>query len=246
MKCVCFQGHARWWGMQGREVGSFTSTDELAGICKRWITRQRESIIQGRKKKRNMDPLLVAPGSPFQFKEWFSQNVEGKRSSLEGVREGWWGVEKKRMNETTVYMHVPHRTLLTSSPPYFPHPPSQIHKAKHSVKMQKAIIRPAECTDATYDGWVWDLERSPVKHRPFPLLNWPSLFPHLSFVSKTYQAPGWNRPKCNEFVIHWSGCTLILLCPLLFFCHLISNLSQPGEGKMECILWNVWEQQERC
>lgn len=154
-----------------------------------------------------MNPVLVAPGPLFQFREWFSQNVEGKRSSLEGVRVLWWGVEKKeRMNETTVYMCIPHRTFLTSSPPHFSLSPDQIHKAKHCVKMQKAIIRPSECTNATYDGWVWDLERSPVKHWPFPLLYWLSLFPHLSLVSKPYQAPGWNRPKWNAFVIYWSGC----------------------------------------
>lgn len=169
-----------------------------------------------------MDPVLVAPGPLFQFREWFSQNVEGKRSSLEGVKAGMMRSWKKkgRMNETRVYMHIPHRTLLTCSPSYPPPPTTtnQIHKAKHSVKMQKAIIRPSECTNATYDGWVWDLERSPVKHRPFPLLNWPSLFPHLSLVSKPYQAPGWNRPKWNAFVIYWSGCTPILaVSPAGFF-----------------------------
>lgn len=111
MKCVCaraLSGCVGLWGLQGCEVGSFSFPDELAGICKRWITRQRESIIQRRKKekKRNMDPVPVAPGSLFQFRVIFLKcRREERRSSLEGVRAGWWGLENKE-NEWNCYMCV--------------------------------------------------------------------------------------------------------------------------------------------
>lgn len=42
-----------------------------------------------RKKKRNMDPVPVAPGSLFQFRVIFLKcRREERRSSLEGVRAG--------------------------------------------------------------------------------------------------------------------------------------------------------------
>lgn len=125
-----------------------------------------------------MDPVPVAPGSLFQFRVIFLKcRREEGRSSLEGVRAGWWGLENKE-NEWNCYMcvcvcvpfHPPHLF------PSIPSLPDQIQKAKRSVKMQKAIIRPSEYTNATYDGWVWDLERPPVKHQLFPLHKWPSLF----------------------------------------------------------------------
>lgn len=59
------------------------------------------------------------------------------------------------MNEATVDVCVPHLTpffppsLSLSLPPSTP---DQIQKAECSVKMQKAIIRPSECMNATYDG----------------------------------------------------------------------------------------------
>ena len=70
------------------------------------------------------------------------------------------------MNEATVDVCVPHLTpffprslslslslsLSTSLPPSLFPPHDQIQKAECSVKMQKAIIRPSECTSATYDG----------------------------------------------------------------------------------------------
>lgn len=46
----------------------------------------------------------------------------------------------------------PHSTPPTISPSIVSSPPDQMQKAKRSVKMQKAIIRPLECTNATYDG----------------------------------------------------------------------------------------------
>lgn len=139
MKCVCaraLSGCVGLWGLQGCEVGSFSFPDELAGICKRWITRQRESIIQRRKKekKRNMDPVPVAPGSLFQFRVIFLKcRREERRSSLEGVRAGWWGLENKE-NEWNCYMCVcvcvSHSTLLT----YFhPFPLSPIKSKRQSA-----------------------------------------------------------------------------------------------------------------
>lgn len=126
----------------------------------------------------------------------------------------------------------------SSHPPHLFHSivpslPDQIQKAKCSVKMQKAIIRPSEYTNATYDGWVWDLERPPVKHRLFPLRKVALSFPHLSLVSKPHRAPGWRKWK--TFVIYSQ-------CPLLFFGHLISNLFRGGVG------WSAvfWEREVRC
>lgn len=135
--CVrALSGCVGLWGLQGCEVGSFSFPDELAGICKRWITRQRESIIQRRKKekKRNMDPVPVAPGSLFQFRVIFLKcRREERRSSLEGVRAGWWGLENKE-NEWNCYMCVcvcvSHSTLLT----YFhPFPLSPIKSKRQSA-----------------------------------------------------------------------------------------------------------------
>lgn len=111
------------WSMQGCEVGSFSSPDVLAGICKRWITRQRESIIQRKEKKKNETETLapVAPGSLFQFRDWFSQNVEGKRREekqpwrSEGGMMRSWG-RKKRKGMKPPYMCV--------SSPFLPLSPS--------------------------------------------------------------------------------------------------------------------------
>ncbi len=206
--CVCVRvcvrvcggrvGHARLWG---RQLFWWISWHMHA------MNYQATRVNYPKEKKRNMDPSPTAPGSLFQFREWFFPKCRGeeKRSSLEGARVGWWGVgKKKRMNETLVYVCPPSPT------------PDQIQNAKRSVKMQKAFIRPSERTNATYDGWVWDLERPSVKHRPFPLFDRPSLFPHLSYVPKPYQAPGWSRHKWKTFVINWSRVHIYLQCPLLF------------------------------
>lgn len=149
-----------------------------------------------------MDSVLVAPGSFFQFKEWFPPKCR-READLKYPGLDDEELEKKEENEWNCIICVPCHP--TPPPPHLSL--AQIQKEKHSVKMQKAIIRPSECANATYDGWVWDLERPPVKHQPFTLLNPPSLFPHLSLVSKPYQAPGWNRPKWKTFVIYWGGYT---------------------------------------
>lgn len=115
MNCVCLGRR----GMQGCEVGSFSSPDELAGICKRWITRQPESIIQREKTKHG--PCACGPRVPFPIQRVIFPKCreEEKRSSLEGPRVGWWGVggEKGREWMKPQYMCVPH--LLTFFPPSF-------------------------------------------------------------------------------------------------------------------------------
>lgn len=125
--CVCFQGpcevvgHARLWG---RQLPFFW-----------WISWHMQAMNyqamgvnypKKKGKKGNMDPAPVAPGSLFQFREWFSQNVEGKRGEA-ALKEWEWDDEelekKERMNETVVYMcpppPSPHPTLLTLFPPSF-------------------------------------------------------------------------------------------------------------------------------
>lgn len=162
---ICYMYVWGIWGMQGCKVSTSSSPDELAGICKRWITSQRESIIQRRKKKGNINPASVAPGSLFQFREWFSQNVEGKRREAALKERAWDDEGGVGVKPQCASPHL--------SPPSFSVSP---YWSKSSVKMQNAIIRPSEYTNATYDGWVWDLERPPVQHRLISLLKWPVSF----------------------------------------------------------------------
>lgn len=203
--CVCLGC------VQGCGVGSFLLPDELAGICKRWITRQQESIIQKggggekeKKKKRNVYPAPAAPGSLFQFREWFSQNAEGKgreekRSSLEGVRVGWWGVEAETGDgmKTSVCDSSPFSSFI----PSLFLPADLIQEAKCSVKMQNAIIRTSESTNAT----VWWMS---VGFRKTSCPTSAVSTPQLSFslpVSciQTILGPWLTRPKQKTFVINW-------------------------------------------
>lgn len=121
MKCVCVcvqgacgaVGHARLWGRQL--------------LFYWWISwhmqamnYQAMGVNYPKKKKKNMDPAPVAPGSLFQFREWFPQNVgEEKRSSLGETRVGWWwvgGKKKKREWMKLLYMCVcPHPSFLHRS-----------------------------------------------------------------------------------------------------------------------------------
>lgn len=179
------------WSTQGCKVGSPPTPPT------RWISWHMQAMnYQATRvnypkrekggKKRNMDPTPVAPGSLFQFRDWFSQNVEGKRReekqpwrSEGGMMRswgGWVGGEHISVSPHLFFLHLSPSLSL---------PPEQIQEAKHFVKMQNAIIRPSECTNATYDGWVWDLERPPVQH-------WAS---HVSLVYKPFQTPGWNTPN---------------------------------------------------
>lgn len=147
------------------------------------------------KKKRNAYPAPVAPGSLFQFREWFSQNAEGKgregkRSSLEGVRVGWWGVEVEDGMKTSVCDSSPFSSFAILS---------RRQSAVWKCKMLLSDLRRAQTPP--HDGWVWDLERPPVQQRLFPLLS--SLFPHLSIVYRPRWAPGRLGPKQETFVINW-------------------------------------------
>lgn len=124
--CVCFQVCVGWRGMWRCEVGSIPSPDELAGICKQWITRQRESIIQ---RTRILRPW---PRGPFSNSESdFPKMSRGRgkeRSCLEGVDDE--KLDKKR--DVCSHPHLSPSIVLSLS------------DQMCSVKMQKVIIRPSE------------------------------------------------------------------------------------------------------
>lgn len=187
-----------WWrrrsgSIQGYEVVRFSFTGELYASDELPGNGSQLS-------KEKTWTLRLWPQGPFSNSNSdFPQNVEEEmRSSLEGVRVGrLGGGGERRMNEST---WVRHPTLLTFS--FISLHADEIQNEQCSVEMQKAIMRPSECTDATYDGWVWDLESPPVKHRLFHLLNRPSPFSHMSLLSKPYQFPCWKWADiCNLLAI---------------------------------------------
>lgn len=119
MLCVCLGHleHARLWGRQ-----------LLLPWCISWHMQAmnyqatRVNYPKERKKKNETETLApVAPGSLFQFRDWFSQNVEGKRREekqpwrSEGGMMRSWG-RKKRKGMKPPYMCV--------SSPFLPLSPS--------------------------------------------------------------------------------------------------------------------------
>lgn len=140
--CVCVWGVFGRWGMQGCEVGSFSSPDELAGICKRWITRQRESIIQReKKKKKEIGPCACGPRVPFPIQRVIFPKYRGEEKQpwrSEGGMMRSWKKEKERMNETAVYVY-PHPALLTFFPPPFSRSPIKSRRQSAVWKCKRLL-----------------------------------------------------------------------------------------------------------
>lgn len=119
-------------GVEGCKVGSFPPPDELAGICTGWITRQRESIIQKKERKRH----ACGPRVPFPIQGTIFPKCGGleKRISLGGARVGQWGVGAE-----VIYVYAPH--LFSTLAPSWSDP---------GVKMQNTIMGPSGRTNATF------------------------------------------------------------------------------------------------
>lgn len=111
---VCVVG---WRGVWRGEVGCISFSDELAGICKRWITRQQESIIQGRKrKKKKHGSCDFGPRVPFPIQRVIFLKCRGKekqpwRKESEMMRTG-----RKEKKERTTMCSYPHSLSPWSNP----------------------------------------------------------------------------------------------------------------------------------
>lgn len=240
--CVCLGriwavGHARLWGRQ--LLLSWWISWHMQAMNYQ-ATRVNYPKGEGKKKKKS-DPALVAPGSLFQFREWFSQNIEGKRSSLEGARVGWWGAGKKKKREwmKLQYMCIP----IPHSSPFFLHrslAPRSNPEGKAQCENAKGYYQAFRVHKCHLWWMSVGFKKASCQTQAVSPPSWPSLFPHLSLVSKPYQAPGWNMPKCKSFVIYWSGCTHMLTVSPAVFALLVSNLFWRGERKKrkEC-LWFI-------
>lgn len=95
---VCMCGGGGGVAGQGWNVGGFffffSRTDVLGSICKRWITRRRESIIQsGEKKNGNSGPML---GLRAPFSIWRHDFWKGGKRGVYVLYKGNGSTRKRR------------------------------------------------------------------------------------------------------------------------------------------------------